>query len=50
MQEPKELIDQLLREKSVLKQDVFSATIDTFQDLKEVLKINELSLILSMLM
>ena len=38
MQEPKELIDQLLREKSVLKQDVFSATIDTFQDLKEVLK------------
>jgi hypothetical protein len=38
MQEPKELIDQLLREKSVLKQDVFSTTIDTFQDLKEVLK------------
>jgi hypothetical protein len=35
---PSETIDKLLKEKSVLKQDVFYTTINTFQDLKEVLK------------
>lgn len=38
MQEPQELIDRLIKEKSILKQDVFSTTIETFQDLKEVLE------------
>ncbi|MEZ4800338.1 MAG: hypothetical protein R2809_11320 [Flavobacteriales bacterium] len=38
MQEPQELIDRLIKEKSILKQDVFSSTVETFQDLKEVLK------------
>ena len=35
---PSQTIDKLLKEKSVLKQDVFYTTINTFQDLKEVLK------------
>lgn len=35
---PSETIDKLLKEKSILKQDVFYTTINTFQDLKEVLK------------
>lgn len=39
MQEsPVQTIDRLLKDKSVLKQDVFYLTIDTFQNLKEVLK------------
>lgn len=33
-----EAIDKLLKEKSILKQDVFYTTIEAFQDLKEVLK------------
>lgn len=35
---PQNIIDRLLREKSCLKQDVFYQTIETFQDLKEVLQ------------
>jgi hypothetical protein len=42
---PVETIDRLLREMSVLKQDVFHLTIDTFHDFKTVLQevINETS-------
>lgn len=35
---PEDNIDRLLRDKSVLKQDVFYATMETFHDLKEVLR------------
>ncbi len=35
---PAETIDRLLREMSVLKQDVFHLTIDTFHDFKEILQ------------
>ncbi|MFY7706729.1 MAG: hypothetical protein ACOVQ5_01515, partial [Flavobacteriales bacterium] len=35
---PAETIDRLLREISVLKQDVFHLTIDTFHDFKLVLQ------------
>ncbi len=37
-EQPAQTINRLLNEKSVLKQDVFYLTIDTFHNLKEVLK------------
>jgi hypothetical protein len=38
MEEPKELLLKLIRERSVVKQDVYDQTLKAFEDFKEVLK------------
>jgi hypothetical protein len=38
MSDPRAMIHEIIREKSVLKQDVFTNTLNKFSDLKEVLK------------